>query len=315
MKTSPHYLFLLTAAITLLCSCSSDDSTYNPYAYQEKTPFYPQEINIEKQNPKRKVAETWTFEYGKDNTITAYTHTTTNKLDKDGYTEETIERESGNLSYYNGSITNRITIEKAVSSYDYEKYHKEEIIENAECNSDGRITTIKRFIDRYNKDGIKESSTTTSRTFTYTGDYCTASTYTDADDATGAITHSYTYSWDGNHDLTSIEVEEKEKNARTRKQYKYSYGKLGKDYGFHANAFLYNQMPQIYAAMGYFGKDCPYIVESEQQTFKIFIDGQWETDNSADNKIFTFISNNADEFKYDISSEIYTTNYDIKFIK
>lgn len=311
MKKTLFYLFALA---TVFCSCSSDDSTYNPYNFQEKTPFYPKEIKIEKQSLKREITENWAFEYGKNNSISAYTHTTITKLQKEGYTETTTETETGSLSYYNGSIANRITIVKEVSGFDYEKFQKQDIIENAEC-SDGRITAIKRLIDNYNKEGEKESSLTTSRTFTYTGDYCTESTYTDADNAESAATHTYTYNWDGRHNLTSIDVEEKERNARTRKQYKFEYGKLSNDYGFRINAFLHNQMPHIYAAMGYFGKDCPYNIETEQQTFRIFIDGQWETDNSSDNKMFTLINNGSDELKYDISSDIYNTSYYIKFIK
>lgn len=315
MKKIFYFLLPLTIFATSICSCSSDDSSYNPYFHQEKSPFYPNEIRIEKQSGKRDISEKWTFEYNTDRTISAYTHETTTKQQKEGYIETTVEKESGSLSYYNnGNIVNVISTEKEIFGYDYQKYSKERIIENVEC-VEGRITAIERMIDSYNKDGVKTSSTTTNRTFEYAGEHCVASTYTDRDNAAGHITHTYTYNWDGGCRLTSIDIDEKGGDSRTRKTYNYTYGKLGTNHVFQANAFLYNHMPQIYAAMGYMGKDCPYTLYREEQVFKLFIDGRWEVDNSADNKIFTLINNGTDEFKYDISSDIYSTNYDIKFIK
>lgn len=311
------YLLLPIALIAIsISSCSSsDDTAFNPYLEQEKSPFYPNEIIIEKQSGKREISEKWTFEYNSNRTISAYTHETTTKQQKEGYIETTVEKESGNLSYYpNGNIANVINAEKEIFGYDYQKYSKERIIEDVEC-VEGRITDIERMIDSYNKDGVKTSSTTTNRTFEYAGEHCVASRYTDMDNAAGHITHTYTYNWDGGCRLTSIDIDEKGGDSRTRKTYNYTYGKLGTNHVFQTNAFLYNHLPQIYAAMGYMGKDCPYTLYREEQVFKLFIDGRWEVDNSADNKIFTLINNGTDEFKYDISSDIYSTNYDIKFIK
>lgn len=312
------YLLLPIALIAISissCSSSSDDTAFNPYLEQEKSPFYPNEIRIEKQSGKRDISEKWTFEYNTDRTISAYTHETTTKQQKEGYIETTVEKESGSLSYYpNGKIANIINAEKEIFGYDYQKYNKEIIIENVEC-VEGRVEAIERMIDSYNKEGVKTSSTTTNRTFEYAGEHCVASIYTDRDNAAGHITHTYTYNWDGDCRLASIDIDEKGGDSRTRKTYNYTYGKLGTNHVFQANAFLYNHMPQIYAAMGYMGKDCPYTLYREEQVFKLFIDGRWEVDNSADNKIFTLINNGTDEFKYDISSDIYSTNYDIKFIK
>ena len=311
------YLLLPIALIAIsISSCSSsDDTPFNPYLEQEKSPFYPNEIIIEKQSAKREISEKWTFEYNSNRTISAYTHETTTKQQKEGYIETTVEKESGSLSYYpNGNIANVINAEKEIFGYDYQKYNKERIIENIQC-TEGRITTIERMIDSYNKDGVKTSSTTTNRTFEYADEFCVASTYTDKDNAAGQITHTYTYNWDGDCKLTSIDIDEKDGSLRTLKAYSYTYGKLGTNHMFQTNAFLYNHMPQIYAAMGYFGKDCPYTLYQEEQSFRLLIDGKWEEDYSADSKIFTLTHNGANEFKYDVTSDIYNTNYDIKFIK
>ena len=97
------YLLLPIALIAISissCSSSSDDTAFNPYLEQEKSPFYPNEIRIEKQSGKRDISEKWTFEYNTDRTISAYTHETTTKQQKEGYIETTVEKESGSLSYY-----------------------------------------------------------------------------------------------------------------------------------------------------------------------------------------------------------------------
>lgn len=316
------YLFLLlpiAIITTLTCSCSDDsssDNTYNPYLHQEKVPFYPQEIIIEKQSEKRHISEKWSFEYNDDDkTINSYTHETTTSLQKSDGEEITIEKESGHLSYFNnGNILNRIEVVKEISGFDYYKRHREEIIENVQSEK-GLITNIERLIDSYNEDGIKTGSTTTTRTFGYAGEYCTSSKYTDADNTEGVITHTYSYTWNTEHKLTSVEIEEKGSDTRIHKTYNYTYGKLNDNHIFQTNAFLYNHLPQIYAAMGYFGKDCPYTMYQEEQVFKLFIDGKWEKDNSADSKTVTLINNDADIFKYDILSDIYNTNYYIKFTK
>lgn len=314
MKKIFYFLLPLTIFATSICSCSSDDSSYNPYFHQEKSPFYPNEIRIEKQSGKRDISEKWTFEYNTDRTISAYTHETTTKQQKEGYIETTVEKESGSLHYANDAkIINEIECEKEIFGYDYQKYSKERIFENVQC-VEGRVEAIERIIISYDKNG-SESTTTTNRTFEYAGEHCVASIYTDWDNVAGHITHTYTYNWDGDCRLASIDIDEKGGDSRTRKTYNYTYGKLGTNHVFQANAFLYNHMPQIYAAMGYMGKDCPYTLYREEQVFKLFIDGRWEVDNSADSKIFTLINNGTDEFKYDISSDIYSTNYDIKFIK
>lgn len=88
------YLLLPIALIAIsISSCSSsDDTAFNPYLEQEKSPFYPNEIRIEKQSGKRDISEKWTFEYNTDRTISAYTHETTTKQQKEGYIETTVEK-------------------------------------------------------------------------------------------------------------------------------------------------------------------------------------------------------------------------------
>lgn len=314
MKKSLYSILSLVTIITLACSCSSEESTYNPFAEQEKSPFYPQEIIVEKQNNKIDISEKWSFEYTAENKIKAYTHETTTKLETKNGTETTIKTENGKLSYYpNGDIHNEITLETNFDGPLNSAYKKDIINEDATCE-DGRITDIKRQIRSYNDRGEMTTSVT-NRTFTYTDSHCTSSTYTDAYNADGPITHTYTYSWDSYHKLTGVEVNEKEENTRANKVFKYEYDKIDKDRGFHTNAFIYNHLPEIYAAMGYFGEDCPYTIYHEEQNFRLFIEGTWEKDNSADSKLFTILENKDNEFKYDISSDIYNTNYYIKFIK
>lgn len=317
MKKIYHLLLCLICTSSIFCSCSSDDSSYyDPYSHQEDAPFYPREVKTEKSSNKRNVSEVWTFEYDAFNKITAYTRETVTILQRESGEETTTEKENGQLSY-NGDdvITNTITIEKEVEGFDYRKYQKENIIEIARYSA-GHITKIERFISLFNEAGEKLRSTQTERKFEYSGDHCTWSQFTDKSNADNPITCTYTYDWDSDHKLTTIETDEKSSDSRIRKAYRYKYGKLSKDHGFQTNAFLYNQLPHIYAAMGYFGKDCPYTIYHEQQSFKLLNEGTWEADPTADSdKIYTPISNSANEFKYDISSSIYSTTYQVKFIK
>lgn len=307
-------IFLFQAILFLISSCSSDDSAYNPYTHREKSPFYPREIRIEKQSGKIDISEIWTFEYNTQNAITAYTHETVTKLEKKEGTETTTKIETGKLRYYpNGDISNDIALETKIDGILSNIQYKEEIDEDIQCN-DGRITNIKRQIKKFNEKG-EETYTVTNRTFNYTGDHCTSSTFTDEYNSAGPITHTYTYYWDGSHKLTGVEIDEKEEESRVYKIFKYEYDKLSKDRVFQTNAFIHEQFPQIYAAMGYFGEDCPYEIHLEEQNFKIFINGTWDKDNSSDSKTFTLLENNANELKYDISSNIYSTNYYVKFIK
>ena len=319
MKKFFYLLLPLTVFTAFISSCSSDDTFYDPYITQEKNPFYPQEIVINKESKSRKVSEKWTFEYGTDKKITAYTHETTTKHEyrekENSYTETTIETEKGELSYYSDEeIQTKITVEKEIFGLDYEKFQKEEITEIAKC-ANNHITEIKRYIDSSDKNGKVTGSTITKRTFSYSGDYCTQSIFTDNEKAAEANNTTYTYNWNGAFELANVDIDEKGGSSRTRKTYKYRYGNIGANHIFQTNAFLYNHLPQIYAAMGYFGKDCPYTIYREEQDFSLFIDGKWEKDNSSDSKLFNLLNPDNDEFKYDISSDIYSAVYNIKFIK
>ena len=165
MKKSLYSILSLVTIIALACSCSSEESTYNPFAEQEKSPFYPQEIIVEKQNNKIDISEKWSFEYTAENKIKAYTHETTTKLETKNGTETTIKRENGELSYYpNGDIHNKITLETEFDGPLNSAYKKDIINEDATCE-DGRITDIKRQIRSYNDRGEMTTSVT-NRTFT-----------------------------------------------------------------------------------------------------------------------------------------------------
>lgn len=312
MKKTIIETFALLSFTLIMFACSGDDTPYNPYNHQSKEPFYPSEILIGKSSSKRNIEEKWTFEYtGRNNdTIRRYTHSTVTRITNNGFTETTTEQEEGTLSYPNKFLVqNKINYTKKVEGFENTNEEKQIIIERAKCGY-GKIESIERVIDYIDENGGVIKSATSSRSFSYTGDHCTASTYTDEN---GKQT-TYTYNWDSRHRLNSVVVDDKSDNTRVNRTYNYSYGPVGKNYGFDINTFIYDNMPHVYSAMGFFGDASPYVIDEERQDFRILFEGRWEKDNSSDRKIFT-TTEYTNEIKTDIMSDIYRNNYYIKFVK
>lgn len=303
------------AAVTGIAfmACSSDDAPYNPYDHRDKESFYPSEIIINKESRNRDIDETWSFEYAKSrkNRISKYTHTITTTRTDNNTTEITTETEEGALSYPNENIIqNIIDYTKTVEGGDRRQVERETITERVTCD-EGRVSMIERIIDYKDENGNTTSSATTTRSFTYTGDHCTSSTYTDENGKQSTI---YTYRWDSSHKLNSVVVDDKTDERRISRTYNYAYGPVSTDYGFEINAFLYDNMPHIYAAMGMFGKSAPYVIDEEEQDFRELFDGKWEEISTSDTKVFT-PQKYSDEIEIDIYSNIYRNNYNIRFIK
>ena len=309
------FKFIFTAITSILfVACSSDDTPYNPYDHQDKEPFYPTGIVINKENRNRRIEERWEFEYtdNRKNNISKYTHTTkTTRTTDNNTTEVTTETEKGTLSYPGENLVqNIIDYTKEVEGDNRVTTERQTITERVEC-SDGRASRIETIINYKNAAGNIVNSAITSRDFGYTGDHCTSSTYTDE---SGKPTTFYTYRWDSSHKLVSVVIDDKNEENRINRTYNYSYGPVSADHGFDINAFAYDNLPHIYAAMGMFGKSAPYTIDEEEQDFRELFNGKWEKLASSDNKVFT-TTKNTNEIEIDIFSKTFNYVYNIKFIK
>lgn len=301
--------FILFA--TTFCACSSDDDNkaFNPYKEQVKEEFYPTEITIHKENSKNSVTESWQLAYyGENRSKVEYTHTIKDiTMTNDGAIErEETSTEQGTLQYYPAGeqIINTIKYTKTGTDKNGTRSYSEETIETATL-ADGAIEYITRNTTR--KDGNSEELLSGEWLFEYTSEKCTEASYTDKNDDENNAT--YIFDWNKKYKITEIEAEDNNVR-RTNIVYKYTYGDLSKDYGFNINAFLFNNIPVIYSALGYLGKTTPYELLTETQTTKEWKDNKWqEVFNGSDTKSFEFNQANGQ-----INIYVTSDNYNIYYI-
>lgn len=308
MKKNLLYLLIIAFSVAFtLNSCSDDDGPRDPYLFQEKTPFYPSKITIEKKNQNREIFEEWSFVYNQDNTINSYTHNITTKRNRNGNEEITTEKENGKLDYFsNGEILNSITYDYYSTNQDNTTNYQENINETA-YTTNGIINSIKRLVRKSN--GVTYY---TNQNFAYENNHCVRNELFKDE----TLQYRYDYKWDGEHKLNEVEKDDYSGATRVRVSSKYTYGEENKNYGFKPEAFIYDNLPYIYAAMGMFDKSVPYTIEKEKQIVEFFEDNKWEKDNNAaDCKYFTIIENRENNLKVDIASDIFDNIYYISYTK
>ena len=246
--------------IPVFAACSDGDS-FDPYKNQSNRPFYPSTVSFSSLNNEgAQTDKLWKFTYNPDNTIKEYTYENKVKT-KNGV--EVIEQHSGNLTYYtdhagNGGILNKIVVTNELSEITTTEGYSDVITEDVKIVA-GKVESIKTIAQRTYLNGTKEVFTTT-RNFTYTDKFCTGCT---VNDASGTV--SYSYSW-GPAQLNKVVVyTQGQNNNITHEEYRYTYNKrdLATDYGFNTLAFVYGNMPEIYAAMNLFGESSAYKLEGE----------------------------------------------------
>ena len=255
------YTLLLATLAAILISACSDSSNFDPYAAQEKRPFYPSTITFNTiDNNETKNDKKWDFTYNSDNTIKTYKYQNTITT-KDG--KEITEAHTGKIIYYTDATGNRwmqndIIVSNTVKDLTTMESYIDTIKEDVRLSS-GLIQSIRTTGQRSYSNGTKEIYSN-SREFTYTDKYCTSSIHN-----TSTATTTYRYAW-SNSRLNKITVSEQGKNNNIQQQvysYTYSNRDLGCDYGFNTLAFIYGNMPEIYAAMNLFGETSAYKLESE----------------------------------------------------
>ena len=257
-----YYILIAAIAITLGACSDSDNEYFDPYKNMVKKPFYPTNITFKNtNNDGTQIEKKWELTYNDDNSIKAYKYEY-NVIASNGV--QMKEEHSGELTYHkdpssgNKSIKNKLTINSNVTSLTTTESHTDNIIEIANISNE----VIKK-IDIYGERTYSNGEETTFQnnlTFTYSNKFCTNSTLTDN---TG--TTSYTYNW-GQGKLNNItKYQQDNSNNVTKEDFSYTYDNntFATDYEFNIMAFVYGNMPEIYAAMNLLGATSAYQIDGE----------------------------------------------------
>ncbi len=259
MKKFIDYVIMFSLFFTL-ASCSDDNNNINPFAIQPKTPFYPTALTFRSINAEQtETVVNWSFTYNTDNTINTYTY----KKSVKGNNIDINEEKQGELFYYvdydgNNRIRNSIVSTYTSTTPEMTYTHSDTITEDAKFS--GKYITSIEITGKRDKQGTLENISNL-RSFNYAGDFCTSSIYRDNDSE-----KTYSYKWSKNM-LTNVTVyDQNKKNSNLSHEnfeYKYNPRDIANDYGFNTLAFIYNHNPEIYDAMGFFGKATPFTMEEE----------------------------------------------------
>lgn len=247
------------ATIMALVSCGGDGDGFDPYKEQTKSPMHPKALSFRSVNNDGAVTqENWKFQYNSDNSIKSYTYE--HSLNADDTSIK--ENRKGTLRYINNHYTGNRRIETTVySRYSSKKgtstlVYTDTVVETVKFIGN-TISSIETSGWRTTNGVVEEISS--NRSFTYTGELCTASTY---EDNTNKV--SYSYKWHGKRlAQATVHKQGKESSNMTYDTHNYTYSnkELAKDYGFNVLAFIYAHNPEIYSAMNFFGKSTPYKLE------------------------------------------------------
>lgn len=270
------YLFATVAVVLGVSSCGSDGGGGNPYDNQVQRPFYPSKVSFKSvNNNNEKVEEVWTFEYNEDRTISRYT-CSRSEISSVGEVNENIE---GKLRYYK-KFNDERAIEAVITS-DYSSYndfsqhnklnaYRDTLREDVSFSGDLITSIVTSGVRSY--ENREPGHISYAKTFTYSGDYCTGYTYKDLD---GEITYSYKWSGEKLYKVSAYE-QNNDYSRVLHRNYEYTYSKneYSSDYGFNPMAFIYGHNPVVYAAMSYFGKVTPYMLENEEYSYYETVDGK-----------------------------------------
>lgn len=257
-----YNLLIATIVAIAFTACNDDSGSYDPYINQVKKPFYPTTITFKNtNNDGSQIDKKWELTYNDDNTIKTYKYQYSVKASNG---VQMTEEHSGELSYHkdastgNNSIKNTLTINSNVTTLSATESYSDKITEIASI-SNGVMQKLDIYGERTYSNGGKEPYQN-NHTFTYSDKYCTNSTFTDN---TG--TTSFTYEW-GYGKLNNItKYQQDNSNNITQEEYSYTYDNntLATNYEFNIMAFIYGNMPEIYAAMNLLGVTSAYKIEGE----------------------------------------------------
>ncbi len=309
-------LFGLIAALLVsagFVSCSDDESN-NPFDEQRKGDFCPKEIVIKKNNESRKITESWkNIKRDYKNNVISYDYS----YELDGQFTQ-VENRSCTLDYYKEFNGNEVI--RAKTNVDYTKSDRgitekytENILETAYINSAGYIVRIDATTDHFDGNSTDAVIEKSERTFKYSGDLCTESTYNDNE-----YSITYKYKWSG-YELKNITVlkENKKDGSVEYSTYEYTFNKkeIYPYTGCSPMPFIQSGMPQIYASMGYLGKCTPYILAEELRGGYTKFDGD-TFDNTKVHLLYNLTGDASTKLTYSaLTSKNIYEDYTITFSK
>lgn len=312
-KTFLHTaLCLLTLSVSV--SCSNDSEENNPFDKQIFGDFDAKSIEFKKSSDNVETIEKWSdIVYNSEKKIIGYTYTRKTT----GYMTENETRKC-KLDYFTRHDGNKTIRTRTDVKYDRMEAgitfkYTENVQEDISMNSDGYITTIETTSDRIEDESETPAITTSTRTFTYDGDFCTGSTYSE-----GKINITYKYLWEA-YQLKKITIlkENDKDNTTDHTTYKYTFdtSRLSKFAGNETLPYVQSGFPQIFASMGYFGKFTPYILTEETQSGNMnYGDGLGSRPKTEIKISYRYDNNNNQELRYTGASRIYDT-YSLTFSK
>ncbi|MBR3976507.1 MAG: hypothetical protein IKJ95_01615 [Bacteroidaceae bacterium] len=263
MKKNLLYTMLIAFTAFAFTSCGSDDDP-NPFNKPTLGEFNPTTITFTKASNNLTVVETWSdIVRDAQNRVTSYSY----ERKTTGYYTET-ETADCKIDYYtnqdgNEMIRSASEVEYYKLSAGIEQSHTKNISERIAVNSLGQIVSISTTTDLYYNDSTAPVITSSERTFTYSGEFCTSSSCKEND-----IKTTYRYNWSANQLKEVTILKENSANSTVEYStfnYQYNTKELYRFSGTKILPFVQSGLPQIYASMGYFGKCTPYILEGEKQ--------------------------------------------------
>ena len=313
-----RFFIRMTAA---LCAClaitscnNDDDNGYNPFDEVKTGKLLPSSITIEKNTDLISRSESWT-DIVRDSLdrITQYNYKYTTR----GTYFESEERKckifyhTNHLSQEMITTNTEVTYTKIDISNGISDSYRQNVFETITLNSSGYISDIASTIFEFNGVSTDPVMKTSARSFTYNGDYCVASEYTDETCKT-----TYTYNWNAYQLVGTTVLKENYIDGSietTSHEYKYKNDEIYKYSGTHPLPFVQKGFPSIFASMGYIGRFTPYVLSEENQSGHVNFNNESTSTPDLQNKYY--LEGDADtKLKYTALSNIYKT-FDIIFSK
>lgn len=291
------YLGFALAAVALLTSCSDSNSDGTPAA-PSKLIIYPASL-IERSTgiDGTTTSSSWTFAYNDNNKIKSYTLNETVAGDK----VTIVETTTAHLDYYT-NVSGAACIDNTKThTYKYfdaadptaTNSYSEEVTENVTLNASGYVSSIEIKSKRTSLPDSTMSILSSKYVYTYSGEYCTACTYSAVVNGEKSTTN-YKFSWSGeNLAKTQIDYQDYNNNVNSD-TYTYSWNanSYATLYTFNISAFIVGPEPQIYGAMRLFGKVSANLLQKEVRTgYRIVADETRQ--KSSVTKNYSFFDNSA----------------------
>ena len=306
-----HALFIALSAISI-ASCNSDSEDFDPFSQQTKGEFHPKIISFSKTSDNIDITETWSnIVRNSQDKVVSYDYTRE-------VTGEFTEKESRSckIDYFkdhfgNNAIRTETNVEYYKLSKGIEEKYTEKISETIDLNEKGYIANISTTTDHFSNNTTAPVITTSSRSFSYNGDMCSGSIYTD-----NSSRVTYRYNWSA-YQLKGVTIlnENSRNNTVDYNTYDYTYDtkEFYKYSGMEILPFVQSGLPQIFAAMGYLGKCTPYILTDEVQGgYTKF--GNIKSENPVVRNSYSFSGDIDSKMMYSGISNIYNT-YSVTYSK